>query len=289
LKRFMKTVIWSFAVGGFAAALSFSAPSEAQASAAADYGVKLQVNDSLVWFPESSPFLNASGTLLVPIRAVAEKMGYHVDGVVEGSNVSLKLSDSKNTVTFKTGSTEAVVNGKPIKMDTAPLFSGGTTFVPLRFLSESFGYIVQWDDANAVAIIGQDGNYHSPAWYAPPKKTQSDLLLETAQTYIGVRYMWGGTTPGGFDCSGFVNYVYDQYGIDLPRTSRSMYDSVGTSTVGLAPGDLVFFNIGKVTTHVGIYLGDERFVSATTSRGVQIDSLSSGYWGSRFIGAKRVM
>lgn len=288
MNNLFRTVAYSCATLGLAALLYASTPSEASA-APVDMSVKLQVNDSLVAFPEAGPMMSPAGTLLVPLRVVAEQMGYKVDWAMEGANIKLKLSDVKRSISLQTGSSDAVVNSQPVKLETAPAIVNNTTYVPLRFISESFGYLVQWDNANQLAIIGQDGKYHAPAWYAPPKKSTSDLLLETAQTYIGIRYMWGGTTPAGFDCSGFVNYVFDQYGLDLPRTSRDMYDNAGFQTVGLVPGDLVFFNIGKVTTHVGIYMGDERFISATTSRGVQIDSLNSSYWGSRFIGAKRVM
>jgi peptidoglycan endopeptidase LytE len=288
LKRFVKTVFWSCAIGGIAAALSLTAPSEAKAYPA-EYGVKVQVNDSIVAFPEAQPFIDPSGTLLVPIRNIAEKMGYKVDWAMSNSSISLKLSDGNKVISLKTGSTEANVNGKSIKTDVPPVLANGMTYVPLRFISESFGYMLQWDDANGVAIICQDGQYHAPAWYVPAKKTLADMVSDTSKYYIGIRYMWGGTTTNGFDCSGFVNYVFDQYGIDLPRTSKSMYDTAGTRTVGLAPGDLVFFNIGKGTTHVGIYLGNDQFISATSSSGIKIDSITSNYWGSKFIGANRVV
>lgn len=287
MKKWFKPVAMSCATLGLAALLYAGAPSDASAAPADD--VKMQVNDSLVSFPETGPVMSPAGSVLVPLRAVAEQIGFKLDYSMQGSTVSLTMSDGKRSISLRTGSPDATVNGKSVKLETAPAFMNSATYVPLRFVSESLGYLVQWDNDNRIAILSLDGRYHAPAWYAPPKKSSADLLLETAQTYLGIRYQWGGTTPAGFDCSGFVNYVFDQYGIDLPRTSRGMYDSAGYSTVGLAPGDLVFFSIGGSTTHVGIYLGNELFISSTTSSGVKIDSISSSYWGKRFIGAKRVM
>lgn len=113
-------------------------------------------------------------------------------------------------------------------------------------------------------------------------------VVATAKQYIGTPYVSGGTSPSGFDCSGFVQYVFRQHGVSLPHSSSAMYQR-GTKVNNLQPGDLVFFRInGSGVSHVGIYIGGNRFISATTSCGVKIDSLSDGYWGSRYIGAKRL-
>lgn len=290
MKHLGKTVILSCAV--WAAGMGFTSP-QAQAYPL-EYGVKVQVNDSLIQFAEASPFIDGKGVMQVPIRDVAERLGCKVDWRMDGSAVEVTIRSESRSITLKTGSADAWVNGKAMKMESPALFQGGKVFVPVRFVSESFGYMVQWDNNNGIAIICQDGKYHAPAWYAPVKPATAAAslnarLVDTAKNYIGVRYVYGGTSTNGFDCSGFVNYVFSQYGIDLPRTSRGMYDYAGTSVTALQPGDLVFFNISKSTTHVGIYLGNDQFISATTSRGVKIDSLASNYWGSRYIGAKRVL
>lgn len=118
-------------------------------------------------------------------------------------------------------------------------------------------------------------------------------FINIAKSYIGVPYVYGGTTPKGFDCSGYLRYVYGQVGIDLPRTAADQYN-VGTkvSKANLQPGDLVFFEktYNKAgITHAGIYIGNNQFISATSSRGVKIDSLSNTYWGPKYYGATRVI
>lgn len=116
-------------------------------------------------------------------------------------------------------------------------------------------------------------------------------VINTSFQYIGVPYVFGGTSPSGFDCSGFTSYVFANAGIALPRTADAQYE-VGTpvSYDELQKGDLVFFSTYTYgASHVGIYIGDGKFINASTSRGVAIDSLNSGYWSSTYIGARRVI
>lgn len=117
----------------------------------------------------------------------------------------------------------------------------------------------------------------------------SDTILATAMSLRGIPYRLGGADTTGFDCSGLVQYVLRQHGIDMPRTVIDQF-SVGAATPDIQPGDLVFFQtIGSQASHVGIAVDGVSFVHAPNSRGVvRIDRLDAPYWSSRFVGARRV-
>jgi len=116
------------------------------------------------------------------------------------------------------------------------------------------------------------------------------LIINSAKAFIGVPYVWGGTTPAGFDCSGFTQYLFASQKIMLPRMSLDQY-GVGTPVDfnNLIPGDLVFFNLtsGTKVSHVGIYIGNGDFISATSSKGIAINEFTP-YWANAYVGAKRV-
>lgn len=129
-------------------------------------------------------------------------------------------------------------------------------------------------------------------WQKPAKLTgKVKSLISTSQKYIGVPYRFGGTTPKGFDCSGYMQYVFHKNGILLPRSADDQYmDGKPVSVNALRPGDLVFFNTyDKGISHSGMYLGNGYFISATTSRGVAVATMKSGYWHDRYMGARRVL
>ena len=116
-------------------------------------------------------------------------------------------------------------------------------------------------------------------------------LSGTALSLRGAPYKDGGIDPSGFDCSGFVRYVYQQHGVAMPRAVRDQF-RVGKSVDRdrLEPGDLVFFStVAPGASHVGIVIGGNQFIHAPSERGVvRVESLAQQYWSSRFIGAKRV-
>jgi cell wall-associated NlpC family hydrolase len=115
-------------------------------------------------------------------------------------------------------------------------------------------------------------------------------VSSTALSLRGAPYRNGGSDPQGFDCSGFVHYVYNQHGVNMPRDVRQQF-SVGhdVDPTSLEPGDLVFFStIAPGASHVGIAVGGDQFVHAPSTSGVvRVEHLSSQYWASRFVGARR--
>ena len=128
----------------------------------------------------------------------------------------------------------------------------------------------------------------------PADPAAANAVLMRALGLVGTPYRYGGNTPeSGFDCSGLVNYVYrDMLDLRLPRTSRELAAVQGPriDPERLAAGDLVFFGSGGNVSHVGIYVGEGRFVHAPSSGGtVRLDHLDGSYWRDHYTGAKRVL
>jgi cell wall-associated NlpC family hydrolase len=187
-----------------------------------------------------------------------------------------KIAEAEIPATAKTDKTVAVpapANPSPSLSDRALDLAAGVN----RFLSPAFAL-----DLPAEAIgtpVAQDSKVRT--------------VLQKALALLGTPYRWGGSDPDkGFDCSGLVGYVFrNALGIELPRVSRDMAKSgeLVTDRAKLAAGDLVFFGRKGRVNHVGIYVGDGRFVHAP-SRGkdVTVSSLDQGYWSGRFLQARRV-
>lgn len=122
------------------------------------------------------------------------------------------------------------------------------------------------------------------------QSTQSDRILKLARSELGVPYLYGGSSPSGFDCSGLVYFVYRHAGIRVPRTANAQfYASHPVAYANLEPGDLVFFEIaGDAQMHVGIYAGTGSFIHAPeTGEDVSYAQLDNPYWKARFVGGGR--
>jgi cell wall-associated NlpC family hydrolase len=115
-------------------------------------------------------------------------------------------------------------------------------------------------------------------------------IAGTALSLRGTPYRNGGADPSGFDCSGFIWYVFGQHGIRVPRSVGEQFGEGIDVTGALEAGDLVFFSTqAPGASHVGMAIGGDEFVHAPSSRGeVRVERISSGYWASRYVGARRV-
>ena len=114
-------------------------------------------------------------------------------------------------------------------------------------------------------------------------------FIQHALHLIGSPYKWGGSTPNGFDCSGFLKYVFAEKGINIPRTVSEIWN-YGIDVNKPSIGDLVFFQTYKPgPSHAGIYIGDGRFIHSGSSKGVTISKLSQSYWSKRYLGSKRIV
>lgn len=138
------------------------------------------------------------------------------------------------------------------------------------------------------------------AFLAQMKKLKKDLtiiykqnnIIDTAEEYIGVPYIWGGTSPRGFDCSGFTQYVFKENGYNLYRVAKmQMTQGEIIEIEDLTTGDLIFFEKTYNTqgaSHVGIFIDDDQFIHCANG-GVKISSLSEKYWESHLLGARRIL
>ena len=140
-----------------------------------------------------------------------------------------------------------------------------------------------------------DATYQKLTWEAFAKegipKVKGKEIVSRAAKYKGVPYVFGGTTTKGFDCSGYVQYVFKDCKAKLPRLAdEQALQGIFVTQKQLRPGDLVFFTTYAAgASHVGIYAGDGQFWSASSSKGVILSSLKDDYWKQRYYGARRVL
>ena len=185
-----------------------------------------------------------------------------------------------------------VVNG-PLNVRTGP----GTDYDKAGQLST--GRIVE-------VLSQQDGWYQIESGYvcadyvaqADPSEavesSKAQEIVDYALQFVGYPYVYGGSSPRGFDCSGFTSYVYKHFGYSLNRSASSQLDNGKSVSISeLQPGDLVIFkkgNSSKRATHVGLYIGNNQFVHASTSKvGVIISRLSDSYYTRGFVGGRRIL
>ncbi|MCL2045297.1 MAG: SH3 domain-containing protein [Oscillospiraceae bacterium] len=133
----------------------------------------------------------------------------------------------------------------------------------------------------------------SHSYTAPPANlTLGEQIVDYALSFLGSKYVWGGASPSGFDCSGFVTYVLKYFDISVSRTAQDQYNNDGlpVNKSDLSPGDLVFFSSnGSYISHVGIYIGNDEFVHASSSStGVIVSRLDSAYYTRVWYGGKRI-
>ena len=186
----------------------------------------------------------------------------------EGSSLRLRAEASTSSSVLK-----KLSHGTQVEV----LDSTGNGWYQVENGYISKDYVIQVDESEATASAkGQEvANY--------------------ALTFVGYPYVYGGSSPKGFDCSGFAKYVYAQFGITINRTASNQLDNGTAVSMGeLQPGDLVFFKKSgtgsKRASHVGIYIGGGQFVHASTARtGVIVSNMSEAYYTTGFVGGRRLV
>lgn len=193
---------------------------------------------------------------------------------------------------------QGIITGDCVNVRSRP--TTDSSVVTKVYAGELVDLLALENDWYAVSVDGQPGYIRSDFLRVYDGVSGSGLgadIVTTARKYLGVRYVYGGASSKGFDCSGFTMYIFDQYGYNLPHSATSQwYSSLGTTVAraDLQPGDLVFFcdpsrSNGKACSHVGIYVGDGDFIHASSgSNAVRISSLSESYYNGYYVGARRV-
>ena len=189
------------------------------------------------------------------------------------------------------------VNGTEVRMRAA----AGTDSAIVRVTSfgesvEITGVAGEWYRVNAG---GQSGYIRSDYVELGVRETAAvpsaggigAQVVALAKQYLGVPYVWAGASPSGFDCSGFVSYVYKSLGYQTNRTAADIYkNGVAVDKSALEPGDAVFFaSSSEAIGHVGIYIGDGQFIHASSGKGcVIISGLDESYYANMYVGARRI-
>lgn len=209
---------------------------------------------------------------------------------------------------LKVSGTASAVVASPSPAPAAPpaqantttyrVVSGDTLSKISRSYKVSVTQLMSWNNLSTSNIhVGQVLKLQGGATPAPSPvqvskpaaSSKAGQVLSIARTQLGVPYAWGGTTSSGFDCSGYLYYVYNRAGITIPRTNTIGYYASSFTVSSPQPGDLVFFKntYRPGISHVGIYVGNNSFIHAGGDR-VQITSLDDSYWGKHFDSYKRL-
>lgn len=269
------------------------------------------VNDLISWnkLSSSTIYVNQKLTVLAPHSHTAENTistytvisGDTLWGIAKKYSLSVSQLKSMNNLI-----SDSIYPGQKLKV-TASSATPGTTSATYTVKSGDNLSIIAARNGMSVSELKSINNLKSDIIYpgqmlklsssangsasntsavASATSSKVNELIAEAKKYIGVPYVWAGSTPAGFDCSGFLNYVYNKAGISIPRTVATIWDATKPVSA-LKAGDLVFYETYKAgPSHAGIYLGNNQFIHAGTSRGVQISDLNNSYWKPRFLGAR---
>ncbi|WP_195573754.1 C40 family peptidase [Paenibacillus sp. 1001270B_150601_E10] len=257
-----------------------------------DKSVTMTINEQQVTFTNTIPILEGGNTMYMPVREFSEVMNYELQwGKTTEGQVQITLSNEVTSITVTAGSKTATVNGQAVTMSDQLWNYNNSTYIPFRFLIDQFNLNYTWDSALLQTLPSVNRAESKGQVSVSSQNSFSSKILNTAYSYLGVPYVWGGMSPNGFDCSGFVSYVFQKHGVGLPRTAHDMYKSLNTSVKAPEKGDLVFFSAsGNRITHVGIYTGNNKYIHASSGSANSVieSSLGSAWSKKTYVGAKRI-
>jgi len=237
-------------------------------------------------------FHGTVGFINVPFLDNSRKAAnFNAAGGINGSNVNMRARPDTTSDILGTHNTGTIMKIIGINEGWYKVEHGSQT----GYIRSDLMNVLSRGTATTAASASSGSTRVTPTVPAPdPNMALGQQIAEYALGFLGTRYVRGGSSPSGFDCSGFVTYVKRQFNISVTRNASGQYRDNGThiNKSELVPGDLVFFsnNGGRSVTHVGIYIGDGRFVHASNSRvGVITSSLNSAYYTRVWHGAKRIV
>ncbi|MEH6948683.1 NlpC/P60 family protein [Bacillus sp. JJ634] len=247
------------------------------------------------------------------LTKIAKKYDLTVNKLKELNNlksntiyVNQKLVTSTSKAKKETTAAKATVSIKNEKTTTYKVVAGDTltkiankhnlTLGELKQLNKLSSTVIKVGDTLIVSSSSTETIINLPEETKPSANTYKngpsiDKVIAEAKKVIGTPYSWAGSTPAGFDCSGLVYYAFKQAGYSISRHSSSTYYALGKKVSSPQQGDLVFFATGSnksVVNHLGIYLGNNQFIHASSSKGVMISSVNDSYYKNRLIGYKRL-
>jgi len=203
---------------------------------------------------------------------------FNAQGSISGGGVNMRAKPDISSSVLGSYSFGTVMNVIGLNEGWYKVEYGGNT-----------GYV----RSDLMQIISRSASSGESSSGSAPERSLGQQIADFACSFKGSRYVYGGASPSGFDCSGLVTYVYKQFGISVTRNASGQYrdNGVHIEKSNLYPGDLVFFSRnGNSVTHVGIYIGNNKFVHASGSRvGVIISDLGSAYYTRVWFGAKRLV
>ena len=227
------------------------------------------------------------------VRMLQREHNLSVDGLAGNQVISFLQTNDLKRIATKREQTQAAAAATPSRGRTSPGTSTSSSSGSTNSVSSSRSS----DTANKSSSSSEssDKTESSPATSPPTSNQPSPAtaavpvedIIGRAQQLVGSPYIWGGTSPAGFDCSGFLGYVYKHGGVELPRTVSQIWGA-STSVSSPSRGDIVFFETYKKgPSHAGVYLGGGAFIHASSSKGIMISNVSDIYWNPRYLGAKR--
>ncbi|MFZ3577492.1 LysM peptidoglycan-binding domain-containing protein [Virgibacillus sp. DJP39] len=239
------------------------------------------------------------------LSGIADKHNILLSNLMEWNNLDTYLIHPGRVLVVSQGSSDSTLASTQETTTDAErdyyytVQAGDTLYEIAAQKNVSVSALKEWNGlTSSLILVGQKLKTGEQAPVAeevetPPKATNVnynvDQLINVAKDMLGVNYAWGGTTPAGFDCSGFIYYAYKQAGMDIARTSSAGYFDQSHYVEDSQVGDLVFFEdtYKSGISHMGIYIGNGQFIHAG-SDGVEIDDVNGiYYWGKHFNGYKR--